>query len=156
MRLVAALLCFGVACCAADYNGPRPTKPDVPFLWHADKILETETTEAKQETKKDDVTYVIDGTASPAKTPLAEPVFLFESLKLSPEKLELYRLEVKNGRREITMNSKKPKNNPRPLRMLVTRLDERLYKIEVSETLENGQYSLSPSDSDRAFCFEVY
>jgi len=30
------------------------------------------------------------------------------------------------------------------------------YRIEASETLENGQYSISPNDSNHVFCFEVY
>ena len=122
---------------------------------HASKLVETEAVEAKEESKKDDITYVIDGTGSTAKTPMAEPVFLFESDKISPERMELYKLDVKNGRREVTINQKKRKG-PRPFRVLVTRLADRLYRIEASETLENGQYSLSPSDSNKAFCFEVY
>ncbi len=143
-------VCFG-----ADYKGPRPPKPDVPYLMHATSLIETEAAEATEETKKDDVTYVVAGASSAVKTPLSEPSFLFESDKLSPDRLELYRLEVRNGRREITMNQKKRKG-PRPFRVLVNRLGDRVYRIDVSERLENGEYSLSPSDSNRVFCFQVY
>jgi hypothetical protein len=157
IRLAGAVLFLFVSSgFGAEYDGPRPPKPDVPYLLHAGKLVETEAVEAKEEPgKKDDVTYAIDGASSPAKTPLAEPVFIFESDKISPERLELYRLEVRNGRREITINQKRRKG-PRQYRVLVTRLSDRLYRVEASQSLEEGEYSLSPSDSNRAFCFQVY
>lgn len=149
--LLLASLSFG-----ADYAGPRPPKADVPYLLHANNLVETEAVEAKEEPgKKDETTYVIAGASSPVKTPMAEPIFLVETDKLNAERLELYRLDVKNGRREITINQKKRKG-PRQFRVLVTRLADHLYKVEASESLENGEYSLSPSDSNRAFCFQVY
>ncbi len=43
-----------------------------------------------------------------------------------------------------------------PVRLNVTQLDGTLYKLEVDEILENGEYSLSPADSNRVFCFAVY
>ncbi len=155
MRLAGVLLFAAALSFGADYEGPRPPKPDLPYLVHASNLVPTEAVTAKEETKKDEVTYVIDGPESSAKTPLAEPVFLLQSEKVTPESLELYPLEVKNGRREITINQKKRKG-PRPLRIMVTRVADRLYRIEASEMLENGEYSLSPSDSNTAFCFEVY
>lgn len=156
MRIAGALLFFASLCCAADYNGPRPPKPDIPYLIHATTLVETEVVEAKEEQgKKDETTYVIAGAASPARTPLAEPIFLMESNKISPERLELYRLDVKNGRREITISQKKRKG-PRQYRITVTRVADRLYRLEAGQSLEEGQYSLSPADSNRAFCFEVY
>lgn len=155
MRFAGLLLIAASLCNAADYDGPRPPKRDVPYLLHASKLVETEVVEAKEESKKDDITYVIAGAESSAKTPMAEPIFIFESEKIAPDKMELYKLEVRNGRREVTINQKK-RRGPRPFRVLVTRLGDRLYRIEASETLENGQYSLSPSDSNKAFCFEVY
>lgn len=157
MRLAGLVLLIASASVySADYDGPRPPKPDVPYLLHASKLLETELAEAKEEQKKDDTTYIITGAASTAKTPMAEPIFIFESDKVAPEKLELYKLEVKNGHREITISPKKRRGGPRAYRMLVTRLSGRLYRIEASETLENGEYSLSPNDSNRVYCFEVY
>jgi len=155
MKSLGAVLSLTCLCWGADYNGPRPPKPDIPYLLHANNLVETESVEAKEEQKKDDITYIIAGVTSTAKTPLASPSFLMESGKISPERMELYRLEVKNGRREITINQKKRKG-PRPLRILVSRVAEHLYRIEVSESLENGEYSLSPCDSNHAFCFQVY
>ena len=73
---------------------------------------------------------------------------------LSAETLELYRLEVKGGRRETTVSSRR--RGGRPLHLQVTRLERGLYRIEASETLENGEYALTPAGSNRVFCFEGY
>ena len=155
MRLAGFLLFLTAICYGADYDGPRPPKPDIPYLLHASKLVQTEVVEAKQEDDKDETTFAIAGASSSAKTPLAEPIFLLLSDKMSPERLELYRLDVKNGRREVTINQKK-RRGPQPLRMSITRVADRLYRLEAAETLENGQYSLSPNDSNQAFCFEVF
>jgi hypothetical protein len=56
----------------------------------------------------------------------------------------------------VTMVPKRARGGPRPLRLSVTRLEQGLYRIEAGETLENGEYSISPSDSNRVFCFQVY
>jgi hypothetical protein len=141
---------------AADrYDGPRPPKPDVLYLVHADNLVATEAAEARQEGKKDEPTFTIPGAASPARTPLAEPIFLIQADQLLPERLELYKLEVKGGRREVQM-SKKRRGGARPLHLSVTKLDGKLYRVEVDETLDDGEYSISPSDSNRVFCFQVY
>lgn len=155
--LLFALLITGVGFAADPYNGPRPPKPDLPYLLHADNLVATEESEATQETKKDDITYAIRGAASPARTPLPEPIFLLESDKLLPEKLELYKLEGKNGRRELTMSAKgKRRTKAKVLRLNVTKIEGRLYRVESAQPLEDGQYSLSPSDSNKVFGFEVY
>jgi hypothetical protein len=39
---------------------------------------------------------------------------------------------------------------------LVTPLGGHLYKIEADEHLDDGEYSLSPNDSNTVFCFAVY
>ena len=146
----------GVAALAADrYDGPRPPKQDLLYLVHADNLVPTESTEAKQEGKKDDSTYTIPGANSSARTPLAEPIFLINSDLIEPDKLELYKLDVKNGHREVTV-TKRRKNNAKALHLQVTKLDGRLYRVEVDEPLDDGQYSISPADSNRVFCFEIY
>lgn len=154
----AAAFCFALAAVAPEpYNGPRPPKPDLPYLLHADNLIPTEVAEARQQSRGKDTVYTVPGAASPARTPLAEPIFLFLSEKVPPESLELYRLEVKSGNRQITFPQQK-KDQPRPLRLVVTRLDERLYRLEVSERmgLENGSYSITPAGSNQVFCFDVY
>ncbi len=160
MRMLATislLTMLGGPCAMAQkYNGPRPPKPDLPYLQHADNLVPTEVADAKEQPGKDEITYTISGAASTAKTPLAGPVFLLETQKLEPEKMELYRLEVKNGQREVVFSKKKKRDSSRPLRLGVTRLDEHLFRLEVEESLENGEYSLTPSGSNQVFCFQVY
>ena len=141
---------------AERYSGPRPPKPDVPYLVHADNLIETEIGTAKNDTRKDATIAVIDGAASPVKTPLMEPAFLLQTGKLTADKLHLYKLESKNGKREVVINHKKTKNVSRPIYTVVTKLDDKLYRIEVDEPLENGEYSLSPDESDQTFSFAVY
>ena len=109
LRSIAALLALAGVASAQKYTGPRPPKPDLPYLKHAETLVPTEASEAKEEKgKKDDITYAIAGASSSAKTPLASPILLMESQKLSADKLELYKLEVKSGHREITVSPKKP------------------------------------------------
>jgi hypothetical protein len=141
---------------AAKYTGPRPLQPDIPYLMHADNLLSTDVSDAKEESKKNDTVYSIPGASSQARTPMAEPVFIMESKNVNPERLGLFRMEVKNGRREVTISQKRSKS--KPLRLAVTRLDDNLYRIEVDENLglENGQYALTPEGSNQVFCFEVY
>ena len=138
------------------YTGLRPPKPDVPYLKHADNLLATEVAEAKEEKRKDDILYVVAGANSSARTPLASPIFLFQSDKILPDKLQLYKLDTKNGRREILMSPKK-RQGAMPIRIQITRLgSDNLYQIEVEESLENGEYSLSPEGSNQVFCFQVF
>jgi hypothetical protein len=142
---------------AQDYNGPRPPQKDVPYLLHADNLVETEVAEAKEQRIKDGLTYVIPGANSKARTPLASPVLLLQAEKLDPEKLQLFKLESKEGRREITFFEKKKNKNPQPKILEVKRLtSDNLYRIETDERLENGEYSLTPEGSNQVFCFQVY
>ncbi|MBI2680286.1 MAG: hypothetical protein HYX25_04670 [Candidatus Solibacter usitatus] len=155
MRLVLVALLACTALIAQKYTGTLPPKPDLPYLVHANNLVPTEAGEAREEGKKDDIIYVIAGAASPVKTPLASPIFLLQADKLQPEKFELYRLEVKNGRREVTFSRKKRKT-ARPIRLSIHPLGESVYRLEVDETLENGEYSISPGGSNQVFCFAVF
>src|SRR2546425_4692869 len=108
-RSLPLLFALVFAATAQIYNGTRPEKPDLPYLKHADNLIPTEATEAKEEKgKKEDITYVISGPASTAKTPLASPIFLMESRKIPADSLELFKLESRNGRRELAVSPKKP------------------------------------------------
>ena len=151
------LLVFTVAFAAPaqKYDGPRPLKPDLPYLKHASNLIPTEATEAKEEKgKRDDITYFVAGANSPVKTPLASPIFLMQAEKLVPDRLQLFKLESKNGRREILFG---PKKQRKAIRIEVTRLtSDNLYKIEVDESLEAGEYSLTPEGSNQVFCFQVF
>jgi hypothetical protein len=151
---------FALVCTALGfgqkYSGPRPPKPDVPYLQHADNLVETEVAEAKEDDRKNETVYEVAGPSSPARTPLAEPIFLFQSEKIVPGKLDLFQLETKDNNRRIIFPKKKKKDAPRPLRLSIKRLEENLYRIEANEPLDNGEYSLTPAGSNQVFCFEVY
>lgn len=154
--LAACSMAGAVSLSAAAYDGPRPPKADLPYLMHANNLFPTDATTAKEEQRKDGTAYVVAGAQSTAKTPLAEPIFLVKTEKLVPEKLSAYRMEVRNGNREVVIPQKKVKNPPKPVPLKVTRLDEGLYRIEVDQPLENGEYTLSPDGSNDAFCFQIY
>ena len=148
--LLAALAAWG----QSKYSGPRPDKPDLPYLVHADSLLATEASEAKeQKGKKEQITYIVAGPASGAKTPLASPIFLIQTQDLAADKLQLYKLEVKNGQREISFTKKK---QPAGFLVNATPLGADLYKIEVEQTLAPGEYVLTPEGSNRVFCFAVF
>ena len=58
MRLLAVLLMIASAAWGQKYTGPRPPKADLPYLKHAENLIPTEVSEAKEEKgKKDDITY---------------------------------------------------------------------------------------------------
>ena len=137
------------------YSGPLPPKPDVLYLMHATNLVETEAGQARQENRKNENTYIISGASSPARTPMAEPIFIIDAGQVVPDRLELYKLDVKYGNREVSISSK-PRKGGGKLYLTVTKLQNHLYKIEANEPLENGQYAISPSDGNRVFCFEVY
>ena len=152
-RFVPLVLALACVAPAQKYDGPRPPKPDLPYLKHASDLVPTETSEAKEEKQKADTLYIVEGAGSPARTPLASPIFLFVSSKIVPEKLGLYKLDVKGGHREILFG---PKKQPKPILIEVTHLDGNLYRLEVSDSLEPGEYSLSPEGSNQVFCFAVF
>ncbi len=158
-RLLVSLCLAGAPLLAADYTGPRPPKPDIPYILHADHLIETESQQARQDNKKGEMTYTIEGATSPARTPLTEPIFILDEQQLDPNRIELYRLDSRNGHREITLTGngrRRGKGGNRPLHLLVTPLGGHLYRIEADEHLDDGEYSLSPPDSNTVFCFEVY
>jgi hypothetical protein len=142
-------LAVGWLSCDEKYDGPVPPKPDLPYLLQAKKLIEIEVGKAREERKKEETLYVIPGPASSARTPLPEPIFILDARQISPQKIELYALEVKDGNREVSLPNK-------ALHLRVTPLKEHLYKIEPSEMLEAGEYALTPVGDNLIFCFEVY
>jgi hypothetical protein len=154
---ISFVLAAGIIAAQTRYSGPVPPKADVPFLLHASNLIETEVTEARQGEGKDGTVYTIPGAVSQVRTPMAEPIFLFKMDRINPDKLSLFRMEVKNGQRLLSMPSgKKARNAPKPVFLIVNRLAQGLFKVEVNEFLENGQYCLSPDGSNQVFCFEAY
>ena len=98
-RLFFLLLLPALALAADKYDGPRPPQPDMLYLVHADNLVPTEAVEAKEESG----VYNVPGASSPARTPSGRAIFLIQSDKVLPERLELYRWEVKGGRRELAI-----------------------------------------------------
>src|ERR1700730_489449 len=101
--VVTSLFTAGCLPAADHYNGPVAPKPDIPYLLHASTLFETEAAQPRQEGKKND-TFAISGASSPARTPLAEPIFIIDARQIQPESFELYRLDAKGGNREVSSN----------------------------------------------------
>lgn len=158
-QAIAAGIAFGatglVRAQDEKYSGPIPPKKDIPYLLHADNLIETEVAGASQSSTKGDDVFSVPGETSPARTPLAEPIFLLAADKLSPESLALYRFEVSKGRRQISIGRKRAKG-AKVFHTSVRNLAPGLFRIEAAEYLENGEYSLSPEGENIAFCFTVF
>jgi hypothetical protein len=137
---------------APKYSGPIPPSPDLPFLKHASNLVPAEAVEVKEEKRKDDTVYVIAGEGSPSKTPLELPVFLLKTEKLDPLKLQMYRLQAVDGHREISAMGMK---NAEPIHVIVTRVANGVFKLEVGDSLDNGEYMLSLERTTKAFCFVI-
>jgi hypothetical protein len=138
---------------APKYNGPVPPKADLPYLKHAANLSPTESIEFKEDKGKDDIVYTAAGEKSSAKTPLALPIFLIKAEKLNPERLLMYRLESKEGHRQITASGKKRAD---VIHVIVTRLTaDGLFRLEVSDGLESGEYVLSLEGTNQGFCFQI-
>lgn len=156
-RVLPLFVFTAFALSAADkYTGPRPPKPDIPYLLHADRLVPTEVAEAHEENHKNEATYTIPGASSSARTPLEEPILIMDAQQIAPDRMELYKVDVRNGNREVTIGQKGRRGSSRPIHVLVTRLAGKLYRVEADDPLDNGQYCLSPDGSNRVFCFEIY
>jgi len=141
------------------YNGPRPGKADLPYLLHAGALIPIEDTEARSSQEKGGTLYTISGASSPARTPVPEPVFLFKSDRINPDRFTLFRMEVRGGNRVLLLppvGKSGKKDQGKPVFLLVNNLAPGLFKVEVNEVLEPGEYCLSPEGSDRAFCFAAF
>lgn len=155
--IVGSLLATSFA--AETYKGPVPPEPDLPYLLHADHLVPTERAEAREQDSKDQIIYTVPGASSPARTPLAEPIFIFRSENIPAEKLELYRMEVKGGNRQISFPKnpeRRMRRGPWPVHLKIQALGEKLYWVEVNQYLDNGEYCLSPAGSTAVFCFQIY
>ena len=138
---------------AQKYTGPPPAKPDLPYIQHATNLIATEAVEAKEQKGKDDTVYTIDGENSSSKTPLALPIFFIKADKLNPASLQMYRLESKDGHRQLTASAKK---NAEPIHAEVTRVAADIYKLDVYNGLDAAEYALTAEGWKQMFCFQVY
>jgi hypothetical protein len=153
-RILPLLLAALAAATAQKYTGPAPPKSDLPYIQHATNLVATEPVEAKEQKAAVDTVWTIDGANSPSKTPLALPIFVIKADKLNPSGLQMYRLESKDGHREVTASAKK---NADPIHVQVTRLGgENLYQLDVYNSLDAGEYVLMLEGSTQMFCFQVF
>jgi hypothetical protein len=153
---VLALTAVLAAPLLAEDSEITPGKSDTPYLLQAGNLVELTAVVAGEEKKKNEITYFVPGASSTVRTPLAGPEFMLLSENLDPNVVRLYPFEVRNGRRQITFNEKKQKQNPVPIILSVFPVSKGLYKIRVDESLERGEYALTPDDSNDVFCFSVY
>lgn len=159
---LAALVLLALVPAAAQaqkkYTGPRPAKADVPYLLHATKLIEVEKSVAAETKTKEGTLYSVPGAESPVKTPVPEPIFLFRAEKINPDSLVLYRMTPRGGNRTLLVpeQARRRRDGPKPVFILVTPLEPGLFRIEVNEPLEDGEYCLSPDGSNDVFCFSEY
>jgi hypothetical protein len=157
LRKRLSLPLLALAAFAQQYSGPRPPKPDIPYLVHADNLLQTEVGEAKEEKGKGAMlSFVIKGANSSAKTPLASPIFLLRTDKLDADKLQLFRLDSNKGKRAV-LYSKRGRRTAQTYILNVTPVGkDNLFRIEVDQSLTPGEYALTPEGSNQVFCFAVF
>ncbi len=146
---------FLLAFAAYGQRPSAPPKPDVPYIVHANNLVETESSRAIEQTKKNEQWYFVEAMSSGVNTPMARPEFVLKAENLDPDSLELYRFEPKNGKREILIRKKK-KVLARPYFLSLETLEPDVFRIRVDGVLENGEYCLTPNGSDSVFCFTVY
>jgi hypothetical protein len=150
-----AILFVTVVIARQDYSGLRPPRKDTVYLVHADELIATEADVATKQASEDDVTYIVAGERSKARTPLASPTLVIDAENLSAEKLRLFRLDVRNGHREVSFHYD-GKGGAIPLRVAIANVAKRLYRIDVLDSLIAGEYALSPDGANDVFCFEVF
>src|ERR1700742_41859 len=134
------------------YSGLVPEKADLPYLKHANNLVATQPVKFQEQKTANDTVYTTPGERSPAKTPLALPIFMIKAAKLNPEHLQMYRLEIKDGHRDMTAAGRQKQD---VIHVRVVSLGSGLYRMEVADDLESGQYVLSLDGGDEGFCFEI-
>lgn len=152
-------LALGVSAVAQEYDGPNPPKPDIPYLLHAHNLIEPEISEAQLVERNNEDANIIAGASSPVRTPLAEPIFIFESQDIPVEDLSLWQMETTKNTREIAFPNnpeRQRRRGPFPVHLTVKPLAGDMYWLEVNQYLENGEYCMSPNGSQTVFCFQIY
>ncbi|HEX4807981.1 MAG TPA: hypothetical protein VH325_03580 [Bryobacteraceae bacterium] len=136
-------------------NGPRPPKKDIPFIKHADHLVETESQNAAQSKSKGGLVFSVPGATSTARTPLPEPIFLFVQDKIRADQLQLFHFTVQNGMRQV-LAKQKDDDDDKVYHISLRQLQGDLYRLDASESLDPGEYCLSPVGLNLAFCFTVF
>ena len=150
-----AILLSGLLIAGIEYAGPRPPRKDTVYLVHADRLVATEVGVARRQTTAGDIIYIVPGERSSVRTPLANPTLLIEAENLSADKLRLFRLDIREGHRELSFHYKS-RGGAFPLRADIANVAGDLYRIDVLDSLSPGEYALSPDGANDVFCFEVF
>jgi hypothetical protein len=150
-----AILSAGFLIGGMEYAGPRPPRKDTVYLVQADQLVATEVTVARKQSTAGDITYIVPGERSTARTPLASLTLMIEAENLSADKLRLFRLDIRDGHRELRFHYKN-KGGAFPLRADISNIAEGIYRIDVLDSLSAGEYVLSPDGANDVFCFEVF
>jgi hypothetical protein len=150
-----AILLSGFLIAGMEYTGPRPPRKDTVYLVQADRLVPTDAGIARRQTAANGITYIVPGERSTARTPLASPTLVVEAGNLSADKLRLFRLDIRNGHRELNFHYKS-RDGAFPLRAAIANLAAGLYRIDVLDSLPAGEYALSPDGANDVFCFEVF
>lgn len=137
------------------YNGPLPPKKDIPYIKHADHLVETESVNAAESKAKGGAVFSVPGATSNARTPLPEPIFLFVQDKIRADQLELYHFTVQDGKREV-LAKHKGDDDDKVYHLSLRQLQGNLYRLDAAESLDPGEYCLSPVGMNVAFCFTVF
>jgi hypothetical protein len=99
-----AILLAGFLIAGMEYAGPRPPRKDTVYLVHADQPIATEASVARQQTTANEITYIVPGERSTARTPLASPTLLIEAENLSADKVPA----IPAGRQKRSPRAKLP------------------------------------------------
>lgn len=140
---------------AAIGEEARPPKKDFPYIKHADHLVETESVTASQSKSKAGLVFSVPGATSTARTPLPEPIFLFVQDKIRADQLQLYHFTVQDGMREV-LPRHKDDDDDKVYHVSLRQLQGDLYRLDASESLDPGEYCLSPVGANVAFCFTVF
>lgn len=135
--------------------GPKPDKKDVPYLVHANTLVQTELVKPSAEETTEGSRYTVPGETSLARTPLALPIFLLEASEIKPERVRLIRLKAMSGHREALL-LKRPGPDDAPILLTVTNLGGGVYRFETVNEIENGEYALNVAGTNQFFCFTVF
>jgi hypothetical protein len=134
---------------------PKPEKKDVLYLVHASNLVQTEIVRPVPKDNGDSTTWSIPGESSLAKTPLALPLMTIDAAMIAPEKLQMYQFQQNGSRRELTLKKKGP-SETEPVLITISNISGSLYRIEVVNEVENGEYGLTVPGSNQFFCFTVF
>lgn len=139
---------------AQKYSGPLPAKPDVVYLKQAANLIPLEAVAAREQKRDKGTLYSIEGAESHVKTPISLPIFLVKAEKLAADRLELYKMDVRDGHREFVVGGPNP---PEILHLEVSKVGtDGTCRIAVSDPLDAGEYVLRAEGSPQVFCFQVF